>query len=75
MREENIRAAIGSLGYASRPAAIVRRVVTIVVLAVNGHAFRFRPHVGKEVRKSFGSEPSRANLDASAAVGCVCMVM
>jgi hypothetical protein len=53
------------LFFGSRPPAILRRVVAIVVDAIDRHSGRRLAHVGIEI---FKREPSFANGDAAAAV-------
>jgi len=54
--------------FCSRPAAISRRVVAIIVDAVDGIAGFFRPHVGEEI---FEFKPAFANFDPASAVSVV----
>ena len=54
---------IFALLFASGPAAVFWAIVAIVVDAVDGQTFRFRPHVGVEVFKRF--KPSGAYLNAA----------
>lgn len=53
------------------PAAILRRVVAIIIDTVNGLSFRGVPHIFKEHQNA--AFPSFADLDAFAAVACVVM--
>ena len=67
------RALIMGLDKSTRPNAIARTIVAIVVLALYGHASRARTHVSEKSLKAF--PPLVANANASSAVIGVARVL
>jgi hypothetical protein len=57
--------AVSTLFFSRRPSAIRRRVITVIVDALQGQAFRALTHVAAEVLESFWTEPALANYDSA----------
>lgn len=64
------RAPIGGLFLESRPSAVIKRVITVAISAIKGHAIRPLPHIGKEGEKApaLARVPSLTNTDAPPAI-------